>query len=486
MGYVEMLIGEFEKDYLGVFTHWGETVPISEAKRDVVEMLKYLPKEVLANVYNHHDEIILAMPKTVGEFMEEAGRCGLLKFKPYVVWDCKVPMLVLRYKRYVHLFRGYHYQVSYTPSGVGEYRSAGIRIDQYRGLAEIKELRQSKFMQAAYYMNCIAACTGIDEFDNLLKDNPEVVDEFVSKSTKAAGIFSMYDMTYSELSSYIIPSDVVLEMDLLKNGSEYYRVPARETVDYVRVVIDRNKANITFITPTSFDAPKMLTIDSRLIGNFIGIAKEYDDEENTDESMGDALSVINNNMTYEMLVTFGLNILGFVANYTNIYPAGDSRRKALRSVDTSDIVALEDISAIQPKVDNSVTTEQQAEVRPESYGLRVEDTADTERIVVTSTAVLRKMDQIGEITVPRERALASLKLFSLIGNGLWYANIDDNVYHEAKMMCEVYDNPGHNVKDEEVYDKIKKAVFELRALIHSSAFDGLSYEVPKSTWDSII
>ena len=347
MSYMEWLIDRFEENELKVYTPWGDYTSIKEAKQDVVKMLKYLPEEVLENLCKHYKELILTIPKTVNVFMEEASKRDLLKFKPYVVWDCKVPMLVLKYNRYVHLFRGYHYKVSYTPDGIGEYQSAGIRIDQYRNLVSIKELRQSEFMQAAYYMNCIAACTGIDEFDNLLKDNPEVVDEFVAKSTKAAGLFKVYNMTYRELMSYFVHTTVIFETDLLESGSEYYHVPASKTADYVRVVINRNKHDITFVTPTSSGLDNSFCISSYLINDFIATARKYDDEEDTDEAMEDAYSVIEDSTTYEMLVTFGLNVLGFVANYMVIYPTGANRRQVLRGVDTKDIIALNDISAIQ-------------------------------------------------------------------------------------------------------------------------------------------
>lgn len=167
---------------------------------------------------------------------------------------------------------------------------------------------------------------------------------------------------------------------------------------------------------------------------------------------------------------------------------------------------------IQAQVDNGIITEQQAEGKRKLFGaaskasapngvehksdnanscekevgVHVEDTTDTNvTVVIKSTAVLDKMEQISKIIVPKERAIASLKLFKLVGVGL-YGVIDDNVYHEANMMYEACNGKTHTIPDEEVYSHVQKAVSELKFQSTSSLFDSTSYVVKKSEWDSII
>lgn len=172
---------------------------------------------------------------------------------------------------------------------------------------------------------------------------------------------------------------------------------------------------------------------------------------------------------------------------------------------------------IQAQVDNGIITEQQAEGKrklfgaaskagvpngiennPDSInadekevGVHVEDTADTngavvvKSIVIKSNVVLDKMEQVSKIIIPHERAMAALKLFELVGAGL-YGIIDDNVFHIANMTYEAYNNNTCAVSDEEVYNGIQKAVSELEFRSTSSLFDSTSYAVKESEWDSVI
>lgn len=190
--------------------------------------IEFIPEENWKLINANYGEI-RTEDKTLGSFLAKAGELGYLKFEPYIKADSYgTPTLALAYNRYVHLFRGYYYQVSFTPDGVGDYSSPGIRIDEILRLFE--GMRDSKLLHSLYYMNCIAACFGIDEFDKLLETRPELVDEFMRLSVKR--IFADYNTTYNDLMDY---KSSIKDDTFMTNAKFVYSVPYTKTMDAYRL-----------------------------------------------------------------------------------------------------------------------------------------------------------------------------------------------------------------------------------------------------------
>lgn len=343
MRYEVELVSKFVED--GFMSHdlFGNEYPLAEDRVDALNQLKFVPQETLKNVYEKYNDIVTGEVKTVNTFLSVAAKKGLMKFKPYVAYDGAFPTLVLKYNRYVHLFGECYYQVSYTNNGIGEYQRAGVRLDVLRSNMDSNRLRHSDFMKAIYYMNCISACTGIDEFDNLLKKEPEVVDEFVAKSTRAAGVFDNYTMTFEKLKSYVLPIVVDNEKDMTGVDGNLYRVPVSLTTDYVRFAVNHGAGIVTFTWTGENAEVKSMQISTSLASSLKEAAESYKDEDERDDAIKEAEEVIHDDATIETFITFGLNLLGFVANYMVIYPK-DKNIAKLRGLNDRSVVTIESLS----------------------------------------------------------------------------------------------------------------------------------------------
>lgn len=345
MRYEVEIVSRFIEDGFTYQDLFGREHVLSEDRVSTLNQLKFIPQETLKNVYEQYNNIVTKDVKTVGTFLSIAAKKGLLKFKPYVAYDGAFPTLVLKYNRYVHLFRGRHYQVSYTHNGVGEYQRAGIRLDEFRAKMYSKRLRESDFMQAAYYMNCISACTGIDEFDNLLKNEPEVIDEFMANSTRAVGVFDNYTMTFKKLKSYVLPVLVTDEKELTGVDGSLYRIAASLTSDYVRFAVNRGTGVVTFTWSGGNAEVKSMQIPTLLTSPLIETAESYEDEDERYDAIEEAKAIIHDAATIETYITFGLNLLGFVANYMVVYPK-DKNIAKLRGLNDRSVVTIESLSDI--------------------------------------------------------------------------------------------------------------------------------------------
>lgn len=343
MRYEVELVSRFIEDGFTYQDLFGHDYPLSEDRVSALNQLKFIPQETLKNVYEQYNNVVTKEIKTVGAFLVAAAKKGLLKFKPYIAYDGAFPTLVLKYNRFVHLFRGSYYQVSYTHNGVGEYQRAGVRLDEFRTKMYSKRLRESEFMQAIYYMNCISACTRIDEFDNLLKNTPEVVDEFMANSTRAVGVFDNYTMTFEKLKSYVLPMVVDDEKEMTGVDGSIYRVPANLTSDYVRFVVNRGTGTVTFTWADDNAETRSMRVPTLLSSSLMEVAASYEDEDERCDAVEEAKAIIHDEATIETYITFGLNLLGFVANYMVVYPK-DKNIAKLRGLNDRSVVTIESLS----------------------------------------------------------------------------------------------------------------------------------------------
>lgn len=120
-----------------------------------------------------------------GKVYNAWGRAGALRFEPYMTDEDDNPTLVIRHNRYLHMFRGYHFQASGTIGGVGDCGSGSYRTD---------------FLCRPHYSNHIL-CNGLitymlwwaafidvgfkfDNFIELFNSNRAVLDEFLTTSIK--------------------------------------------------------------------------------------------------------------------------------------------------------------------------------------------------------------------------------------------------------------------------------------------------------------
>lgn len=275
--------------------------------------------------------------KTFDKLMEVASRYKYLIFKPYILINGnETPTLVLKYNRYVHLFRGYNYQCSYTVNGIGEYSSASVRIDTLRSIFG-REFKDSKLAKVLYYMNLIACCSGLDVFNKLLEKDSEVIDEFMRQSTK--DIFTNFDITYKDLSHMAIFSEES-ELTSLSEPIEILRVPESDTTDYCRVrIYDTYMISIEYFQGRPREV--LFRLPSWEDGVSEDVIKEcaYWEEMTIAEYKNfKSREIYDNDNVYLSLVTYAMNTCGYITNYTVTYPMGSRKDNKLRALNSKGIV----------------------------------------------------------------------------------------------------------------------------------------------------
>lgn len=356
MSYKEMIYDALKDSGFTYSSMFAHEYSMDDAKREVIKKLDYIPVSTLQELSLNVQTIIkeCGTDKTFAYFMKSASKMGYLKFEPYIKEnECGTPTLILKYNRYVHLFRGYHYQCSYTADGHGEYSSAGSRTDYLNNIFG-RELRESKLLKVLYYMNLIACCKGIDAFDNLLKTNPELVDKFMKASTK--DVFDSYDITYM--------NDMMNVFSLVDTGASDEKQKLPEPKDIFRVALN-----------ATTDMCRIKIYDTRLVGIEVWLDekvqevlftlpdwtegvndKRLRDEADWEDMYYEEYIKWKTDVIYskkEILTSFinyALNTCGFVTNYMVTYPMNDAKDSKLRALNRQDIKEFKSLNDV-PKYD---------------------------------------------------------------------------------------------------------------------------------------
>lgn len=323
-------------------------------RKNFEKIVNCLEPDNLRNILGNYTELVNACldDRYVSVLLANASKRGYLKFKPYVKVDkYGNPSLVLKYNRFVHLFRGYGYQCSYTEDGIGEYSSSGIRIDAIRAKFRDKDLGESRLLKYLYYMNLIHCCREIDEFNNLLKNSPQIVDDFMQKSVK--GLFDSYDVTYSEFYNVLSCSldDTCLDqykVDGVLEPGEIYRIAINDTSDYARV--NFYKSELVGIEYWQNDAvqEKFFKLPSPFNSyeQAREIAEDWD-EDDVDKFIETVTIGLYD--TYEVrcaLCAYALNTCGFITNFLVTYPTRDMRESKLRSLNRMNIPEFKNLGIL--------------------------------------------------------------------------------------------------------------------------------------------
>lgn len=258
-------------------------------------------------------------------FLKNMSAKGYMSFTPYIHYDShSSPTLVLKYNRYLHVMKGSYFQVSYSGRGHGTYQSSNTHFDIVsrnfkRAMEDYAEERDLSWCevgddtlrttQILFYMTAISAASGISQFDSLLEKTPGMVDEFVAASWSKFSLTG-FEVKYSDLTELLTVTETPIGVD----DNNVYRVKKSETMDFCRVMSDKN----TFI---QIDVPSDAGISSRRL--------QLPDCE------------ISKEVFYTYL-GFAFNQSGFVCNSMVTYPVEASAPtfKALNNIGVREFVNI--------------------------------------------------------------------------------------------------------------------------------------------------
>ena len=355
----------------------------TKANSDIYKKFKYIPNFHLRALIENFETIKseCGRERTVSTFLAVAAKAGMLNFKPYITKNSYNHVtLVLKYNRYVHLFRGYHYQCSYTADGLGEYLSAGVRIDALSSTFG-RDLRNSKLLKMFYYMNLIACCKELDVFTKLLETDPGLVDEFMKKSTEE--VFDNYDITYIKdmvgLVNFVscgIPYTNKYfnrtNRPMLPEPVEVLRVPANDTSDVCRIkVYDTNCVSVEFWMDNSVQEAMFMLPEweKDYSQNELTYFAETEDMDTEEYIKWMSSKIYDSSESYYSLINFALNMCGCVANFMTIYPGRKTIKSNLRALNNNDVRVCKSLS--------DVSVERIVELRDKIYSNKTSNTNDT-------------------------------------------------------------------------------------------------------------
>lgn len=381
---IESLVSKLEEDQFYSSNMFGHKSFVSlkediKPYSDTYKKFAYIPNYCLRALIMNFEAIKNECGKqnTVSTFLAAAATAGMLNFKPYITKNSQGNLtLVLKYNRYVHLFRGYHYQCSYTADGIGEYSSASVRLDRLEAIFG-RDLRNNKLLKMFYYMNLISCCRELDVFNKLLGADPDLVDEFMKKSTE--GIFDNYDITYTEdmiglvnfVSTNIPYTDTYFNRTgrpMLPEPLKIFRVPANDTSDVCRIrVYDTNYVTVEFWLDNSVkQALFMLPAwEDEYSQDELSYLAEEEDMDVKEYIKFMSTKIYDSPESYYSLMNFALNTCGCIANFMAIYPDRSLIKSNLRALNNNDIKeckTLNDINVeevVKLREDSNTATDSQ-------------------------------------------------------------------------------------------------------------------------------
>ena len=288
--------------------------------------LRYLPEEHLKQMAN----TVVGPFGTFPNLYQYWGKQGYFKFKPYIIKNSSnSTTLVLRRDKFLHLFRGYYFQVSQTADGIGSYSHGSIRIDGLlKYLRDCEDYydsfeRDSVFITSLVYSACIEAASGLDCFMSLLRDDSELIDEFIHRSLADEGYH--INKGWKDIQElFHVDNDEVLAIDYdkvfeLRDSSN---VVARFAYKSDTIVLEKRHRTI------HFSIPALCVSDADI---------------DVDEAREELLKYDPNYLLRFLLLL--LNTNGFVLNYMTWYSTGQCFD--INPANAQNAIAVETLSDVE-------------------------------------------------------------------------------------------------------------------------------------------
>lgn len=210
--------------------------PVDLISEDITDILRHIPDTYCVQL-KIFAESNGGDFKSVQDFMYKASQSGILNFRPFLSTNKDgLPVLVLKYNRYVQFFKGRSFWVSYTYDIVCDYHyyyASYSKVSSIMQLFQGVGLHNSKIQQCFVYMGLLETCATLDTFDKLLKLEPELVDEFISKSIKHYDPSYEFTLTYDELCKSVVRHKPI---NNLPTTAVVLRLPNSNTMDNARLI----------------------------------------------------------------------------------------------------------------------------------------------------------------------------------------------------------------------------------------------------------
>lgn len=296
---------------------------------EFTKSLRWLPEENLQKML----KCDLSKCKTFGDAYQVFGRNGTLRFTPYIVNNGEEnPSMCIRRDRFLHMFRGYHFQVSGTVDGIGDCGSGAYRTDFLTSASYYEKMLNKGLIAYMLWWAAMAdAGFGFDNFRALFDEDKSVLEDFLNKSTAYWGCHFNYK--WSDIEPYIVFSSGEID----KCSRKMYQL------------IDKcNKLGIYFAMgkktiQVQVSDCKLLTLTIPDLNE--GAGYDLTDEDDLDEYESQVY-VLEENHYIEMLTVLALSLCRVKLSFINWYLLTGSGCPNLKPINSPDVVTVKSLNDI--------------------------------------------------------------------------------------------------------------------------------------------
>lgn len=263
--------------------------------------LKWLPEDNLHRMI----DCDISMCKSFDEAYQLFGKRGALRFDPYVVYSEERgnPSLCIRRNRFMHMFRGYRFQVSGTIAGIGDYGSSAYNMTFLTrpGYGD-NLISKGLISYMLWWAAMIDAGFAFKNFYELFKKDKSILDDFIGKSMAHWRVGR--DQHWSDLEPYITVSNDHIDTC----NRNMYHVYSEHTGVIAYLAIGRKTVQVEI-------ADHLLTITIPDL-NDVGYDMTNEDDIDAFESQ---ITILENNHYLEMIAVMALNLCGIHISFINWY-----------------------------------------------------------------------------------------------------------------------------------------------------------------------
>ncbi len=287
----------------------------------------YLPTDNLQQILNCNVDDW----SDFGKVYNTWGRAGALRFKPYSDHCEDNPSLVIRHNRYLHMFRGYHFQASYTVNGIGDAGSGSYRTD-FLVRAEYWQylINNGLISYMLWWSAFIDVGFQFRNFAELFEEDIHVLEDFLSESMKFWN--HKFEYKWSDVAECIefSHSDIDVNVRKMYQISDDDRVGAYLAIGNKSIQVQTKKGTWA------------LTLPDLMTGTgYISTSEE--DMEGFEEEV----SILERNHYLEMLAVMLLKLAGIHISFINWYPLdGKKSFDYMRPINSPDVIKAKSLNEI--------------------------------------------------------------------------------------------------------------------------------------------
>lgn len=294
--------------------------------------LRWLPEENLQMMF----DCDISNCKDFSEAYQAYGRCGALRFKPYLAPEGHDnPSLCIRRDRFLHMFRGYYFQVSGTVSGIHDCGCSSYRTDFLTRASYYESVfKKGLISYMLWWASMIDAGFNFDNFRNLFDTDRKVLEDFLEASMTYWG--AKRDQHWSDIEPYIVFS----VGNINKAERKMYQLCSDNKV-YAYLAMGEKSVQVQL----SKDRLLTITIPELIEGTGYCL----DDEDDLDE-FEDQVNTLKRSHYIEMIAVMALALSGIKMTFHNWYRlfGGLETMQHINAPGVTNVESLDDIYDCEP------------------------------------------------------------------------------------------------------------------------------------------